>query len=60
LTNKTGGNLRMKTQQALIVLGTALLALLLAACATGPASIPGTGEGELPGAVRVAQNWLAE
>jgi heat shock protein HslJ len=64
---QTGGNLSMKTQQALFVLVIALVALFLVGCGPVSVTLPGTGDGEtpappdqLPGAVLEAQNWLAE
>ena len=54
----------MKTQLRSIVLVTALLALLLAACSPQAEILPGAGTplspDQLPEAVMAAQSWLAE
>jgi hypothetical protein len=54
----------MKTQQLRIVLVSALLVLLMAACAPGTGPLPGTGDNgipdQLPPAVLEAQDWLSD
>jgi hypothetical protein len=57
---KTGEYIMLKHRNALTFFVATLLVLILAACSTQPASLPGTGSGQPPEPVVGAQNWLAD